>query len=112
MAIKREDITKRREKLKRMSLNELVGEFRASDNYQTKLLICCLGYNISTENENKEKMYELAEIYVNEMYNFIVKFSNGEVKNEFINEFPNYKETYIYAHVEVLKTVFEKLGDE
>ena len=112
MAIKREDITKRREELKQMSLNELVKEFRASDDYQTKLLICYLGYNISNEDENKEKMHELAEIYVNEMYNFIVRFANDKIKNEFINEFPNCKETYIYAHIEVLKTVFEKLGDE
>jgi hypothetical protein len=111
MAIKREDVMKKRNK--EFSLSEAIDlaavEAMKENEYNRAITLYCLTHNLMSDKEKEEAIDELGELYVNNFCKKIISWAEeSAIKDEFIKRMPEVRDELKQTHIASLKAQFKE----
>lgn len=111
MAIKREDVIKKRNK--EFNLIEAIDLAAAKAmegiEYRRALTLYCLTHRIMSDKEKEETLDKLGELYVDDFCKKIISLAEeSTVKDEFVKKMPKARDEWKQAHIESLKAQFKE----
>ena len=111
MAIKREDVMKKRNK--EFSLSEAIDlaavEAMKGNEDSRAITLYCLTHNSMSDKEKEDALDELGELYVNDFCKKIISWAEESViKDEFVKRMTEVRDEWKQTHIESLKTQFKE----